>query len=224
LSGDLWRVIREIQSLLDDTGRRRAPVLSDTLELLSHLVLLFSAFSGLSFENLTHGPGFRFLDMGRRVERLHQVARLLRTLLLPAGAEDSRTLEALLEIADSIITYRTRYLGALEQAPVLDLLLTDESNPRSIAYQLVALEDHVASLPVSGRSPRPSEEARTVLRTLTNVRLVDVHALVARVGTDERKELAAIIAEVEAAAPSFGENLTRHYLTHSPPARSYGLL
>jgi uncharacterized alpha-E superfamily protein len=223
LSGDLWRVIREIQSLLDDTGRRKAPVLSDTLELLSHLVLLFSAFSGLSFENLTHGPGFRFLDMGRRIERMHQVARLLRTLLVPAGAEDGRTLEALLEIADSIITYRTRYLGALEPAPVLDLLLTDEINPRSIAFQLAALEGHVANLPVTNRSSRTSEEARTVLRVLTNIRLADVNALVARVGTDERQALATLLADVEAAAPSFGESLTRHYLTHSPPSRSYGL-
>lgn len=224
LSGDLWRVIREIQSLLDDTGRRRAPVLSDTLELLSHLVLLFSAFSGLSFENLTHGPGFRFLDMGRRIERMHQVARLLRTLLVPAGAEDGRTLEALLEIADSIITYRTRYLGAIEPAPVLDLLLTDEINPRSIAFQLAALEAHVANLPATGRSSRPSEEARTVLRMLTTIRLADVHALVARDATGERKDLASLLADVEAAAPSFGDSLTRHYLTHSPPSRSYGLL
>jgi uncharacterized alpha-E superfamily protein len=187
---------------------------------LSRLVLLFSAFSGLSFENLTHGPGFRFLDMGRRIERLHHLARLLRTLLVPAGAEDNRTLEALLEIADGMITYRTRYLGALEAAPVLDLLLTDESNPRSIAFQLVALEEHVARLPGGARSPRPSEEARTILRALTNVRLADVHALVLRTSGDERASLAALLAEIELAAPSFGENLTRRYLTHSPPSRS----
>jgi len=220
LSSDLWRVLREISSALEDTGRRRGPALSDTLELLSRLVLLFSAFSGLSFENLTHGPGFRFLDMGRRVERLHHVTRLLRTLLLPAAPEEARTLEALLEIADSIITYRTRYLGALEPAPVLDLLLTDESNPRSIAFQLVALEDHVVRLPGSKRSPRLSEEAGTVLRTLTNVRLADVHTLVVRAGKDERAQLAALLAEIELAAPSFAENLTRRYLTHSPPSRS----
>jgi uncharacterized alpha-E superfamily protein len=222
LSSDLWRVLREIQDLIDDTGRRRASALSDTLELLSHLVLLFSAFSGLSFENLTHGPGCRFLDMGRRLERLHHVSRLLRTLLVPAGAEDNRTLEAMLEIADSIITYRSRYRGSLEIAPVLDLLLTDESNPRSVAFQLVALEEHVARLPKTGRSPGPSEEARTILRTLTNVRLADVHALVARGATNERPALAALISEIELAAPTFGESLTRHYLTHSPPSRSYG--
>ena len=66
--------------------RRRPSSLSDAFDFIGQLVLLFSAFSGLSHENMTHGPGWRFADMGRRIERVHHTARLLRTILVQADA------------------------------------------------------------------------------------------------------------------------------------------
>ncbi|HEX7669723.1 MAG TPA: circularly permuted type 2 ATP-grasp protein, partial [Polyangiaceae bacterium] len=166
LSSDTWRVIGLIHRLLDDASRRSSFFLADAFDLLGELLLLFSALSGLSRENMTHGPGWRFYDMGRRVERLHHTVRLLRGILVPVADEDAPTLEALLEIADSTITYRTRYLGTVEAAAVLDLLLTDETSPRSIAYQLAALDEHVRILPRAHRSPLRPEEERIVLGVL----------------------------------------------------------
>ena len=72
-------------------------------------------------------------------------------------------LEALLEIADSSMTYRYRYLTTLQLAPVLDLLLTDETNPRSVAFQLVALAEHVENLPRDQAQPLLTAEQRTML-------------------------------------------------------------
>ncbi|HVU01864.1 MAG TPA: circularly permuted type 2 ATP-grasp protein [Polyangiaceae bacterium] len=220
LSSDTWHVVSRIHRLLDDASRRPAFHLSDAFDLLGELLLLFSALSGLSRENMTHGPGWRFSDMGRRVERLHHTVRLLRGILVPADEDDVPALEALLEIADSIITYRTRYLGAIEVAPVLDLLLTDESNPRSVAYQLLALDEHIAELPRARRSATRPEEARIVLRALARVQLADVHALSA-VGTGATREtLDAQLAELEHVGPALAESLTRSYLTHAEPTQS----
>ncbi len=220
LSSDTWHVVSRIHRLLDDASRRANFHLSDAFDVLSELTLLFSALSGLSRENMTHGPGWRFYDMGRRVERFHHTARLLRGILVPVADEDHPTLEALLEIADSIITYRTRYLGAIEAAPVLDLLLTDESNPRSIGYQLRALDEHIQKLPRANRTPLRPEEARIVLRVLSKVQLADVHALVARGAGSAREPLDGLLAEVEHAAPALAESLTRSYLTHVETTQS----
>jgi uncharacterized circularly permuted ATP-grasp superfamily protein/uncharacterized alpha-E superfamily protein len=220
LSSDTWRVVSDIQRLVADAAAAPGFNLSDAFDLLSQLVLLFSALSGLSHENMTHGPGWQFADMGRRVERLYHTARLLRTILVPVDAEDGPALEALLEIADSAITYRTRYLGLLQVPLVLDLLMTDESNPRSTLYQLIRLNEHIELLPRAARSPRLPEEARIALRDLSRVRLADVHALSLPDALGRRETLDALLADLEHDAPALAESLTRSYLTHAQPSQS----
>ena len=69
---------------------------------------------------------------------LHTTA-LVRSALVVPGTNESTVMEAVLEIVDSLMTYRTRYLTTLQAGPLLDLLLTDETNPRSIAFQLSVL-------------------------------------------------------------------------------------
>jgi uncharacterized alpha-E superfamily protein len=220
LSADSWRIVSQLERLVEGATSEPTLKLSDIFEVLGELVILFSALNGLSMENMTHGPGWRFADMGRRVERLQYVVRLLRALLVPVVPEDGPTLEALLEIADSVITYRTRYPGVLEVAPVLDLLLTDETNPRSVAFQLTALRDHIEKLPHSDSSPLRPEEARIVLRVLSLVELADVHALSSFDEGAARPQLDALLAELELAGPDFAESLTRSYLTHAQPSQS----
>ena len=121
--------------------------MSDVLELLDAGISRLAAFSGLVAENLTRGQRWTFLDMGRRLERSLQMSSLLRGTLGTATRTEGSVLEALLEIADSSMTYRRRYLSMLQAAPVLDLLLADETNPRSLAYQLAALAESIDRLP-----------------------------------------------------------------------------
>jgi uncharacterized alpha-E superfamily protein len=220
LSSDTWRLIGNMHRLVVEASATPNFRLSDAFELLGQLLVLFSALSGLAHENMTHGPGWRFADMGRRVDRLHHTTRLLRTLLVPVDADDAPTLEALLEIADSAITYRTRYLGMLQVPLVLDLLLTDESNPRSIGYQLVALNAHIEKLPRADRSPRLPEEARIALSAVAKTRLADVNVLAAGDAANGRPALDALLAELEHEAPHLAESLTRSYLSHAAPSQS----
>src|SRR5277367_5647001 len=99
--------------------------LTDCLELLS-------AFSGMERENINRGLGWLFMTIGRRLERAIYLTRQLREITTPLTDQDWLLLECLLEVADSSMTYRTRYYTTLQPLAVLDVLMADETNPRSL--------------------------------------------------------------------------------------------
>ena len=128
---------------------------------------------------MTRNHGWRFLDMGRRLERAQHLAELLRSLLARGEPAEDGGLVLLLELADSIMTYRSRYLTTPMLPPVIDLLLLDETNPRSIAFQLAALDGHVDALPrdADWRGARASSAWSSLL---DRVLLADIAALCGR--------------------------------------------
>ena len=148
ISLDTWRILQHIDDDFQSRLSAGRVSLADVLSMLNQMILNFSAFSGVAMENMTRGPGWQFLDMGRRIERaLTSMATVARhAVSCPSGSEHG-VFEALLEIADSSMTYRNRYATNLQLGPVLDLLVTDETNPRSIGYQLAALSAHVERAP-----------------------------------------------------------------------------
>lgn len=199
----------------------------DMLPYLDTLILGLAAFAGLGTESMTRGPGWRFLDMGRRVERATASIQLVSTALVPPRPSETadasqRLEEMLLEIADSSMTYRNRYLGMLEPAPLIDLLVIDETNPRSVAFQFAALAQHVEQLPSEATSPVLSGERRAVLEALSSLRLADVGALAA-VGPDGgRPLLGDLLGLLATAAGDFSESVTHRYLVHAVPQRRLG--
>src|SRR5205814_4074730 len=105
-----------------------------------------AAFSGMEMENMTRGHGWRFLDFGRRLERATHLVSVVRASLR-SELTLHFILEPVLEIADSLMTYRRRYFAGVQLHAVLELILIDETNPRSLAFQLLALSQHLANLP-----------------------------------------------------------------------------
>jgi uncharacterized alpha-E superfamily protein len=105
---------------------------------------------------------------------------------------------------------------------VLDLLLTDETNPRSIVYQLQALEEHVTRLPRAGRTPLLVPEARTVLRALSVVRVADLERLSRSDSNGRRTALDETLSEIETALPLLADQLTLSYLAHAEESFSLG--
>src|SRR5207344_2814952 len=99
------------------------------LEALQRIILHLAAFAGLCGESMSRGQGWRFLEIGRGLERANNTVSMLRSIFLPAP--NPVALEALLAVAHSVKTYRRRYRSRVQPAAVLDLLLLDESNPRS---------------------------------------------------------------------------------------------
>jgi uncharacterized circularly permuted ATP-grasp superfamily protein/uncharacterized alpha-E superfamily protein len=169
LSRDAWQTLHEIGELIGDPAR---PLSSDPIGKLGELLLLLSAVRGSTLDNMVRSHAWTFLDMGRRVERGSMMLTVLRVMLAPGAARVH--MEVLLEVADSLLTYRARYLSQLQVAPVVDLLLTDESNPRSVVFQATELVRHVSQLPrqdeVRNRAERRAIALQSSLLTLDVVR------------------------------------------------------
>ena len=125
----------------------------------------------------------------------------------------------MLIIADSSITYRRRYLTNLQAAPAVDLLLTDETNPRSVAFQLAALQEHVSKLPQAIDQVGPTEEERVALQAMTAVRLADVVQLASILEDGRRVHFQALLASLTELLPQLSETITRRYLSHAQAAR-----
>ncbi|MHB2169277.1 circularly permuted type 2 ATP-grasp protein [Alsobacter sp. R-9] len=144
----------------------------ESLELAEHALRIIAAFSGLAQENMNRLSGWRFLEIGRRIERGILTGRFVRRLAERDAPPPC--LDALLELSDSQITYRARYLMGAQRLPVIDLVVLDDGNPRSVAFQVARLRDHLAGL-----SDVPSHEAldlpqKIVLQLSTVLRVIDV--------------------------------------------------
>ncbi len=156
LSNDTWRVVNHLdrRNSSHETAADGEPAWATAPAAAQpQLIANLAALAGMGMENTTRGPGWRFLDLGRRLERAMFTADLLRALL--AVDDGDAGLDLLLDIADSGLTYRSRYLTTLQPAAVLDLLLTDVTNPRSLAFQLQAHRHRPCRPPPAARQARP---------------------------------------------------------------------
>ncbi|MEJ0061143.1 MAG: alpha-E domain-containing protein [Terricaulis sp.] len=138
---DVVSAIDELVEALDPAVRPRA----DPQERADRALRLLAAISGLVGENMAQLTGWRFLEMGRRIERALNTADFIVALGLEGAT--SASLQALLELGDSSITYAQRYFVAAAQRPVIDLLLLDDNNPRSCAFQIRKLHELVQQMP-----------------------------------------------------------------------------
>ncbi|HBY62425.1 MAG TPA: hypothetical protein DEH78_21590 [Solibacterales bacterium] len=224
ISADAWRILNRLDEGFNTTRPPESRQLIEASDLLDQAILTLAAFSGLAMEGMTRGQGWRFLDIGRRVERSVQMIDLLRHGLGGDAAEDAGALSTLLEIADSSITYRSRYLTTLQAGLVLDLLLTDETNPRSVAFQLARLLEHVAQLPESQQregesSSRRRPESKLILGLLTSVQLAEISDLV-RPGEDGRVSgLHAFLERLAKDMRRFSDALSTSYFSHALPSQ-----
>ena len=170
LSPDAWRALNDLVATI------AAPLPAGSsesimLERVERALRIIASFSGLAQENMTQLAGWRFLELGRRIERAILTGRFVRELAddeAPDGA-----LDALLELCDSQITYRQRYIMIAARAPVIDLVLLDPNNPRSVMYQLDRIEAHLAALPRFVSEGRLSPPQQIAAPVATGLRTAD---------------------------------------------------
>ncbi len=223
ISTDTWRVLAALDDEMKTTpAELRHDPFGTLLDLLNRVVLRLAAFSGLAMDSMTRGHAFRFLDMGRRLERALTLLVLLRATLVERCERESSLLEAVLDIADSSMTYRRRYLATLQVAPVIDLLLTDETNPRSVIYQMEALTRHLEALPPSRDGLRSPEELMA-LSVLTDLKLCDVAQLCAPGAGGQRQRLSAWLIDLGTRIPALSDSLSDRYLNHAKLSRHLSL-
>ncbi|WP_245454261.1 circularly permuted type 2 ATP-grasp protein [Aquabacter cavernae] len=147
-SPDAWRALVDLEACVD-APVPASPTEADAHERADSALRIVAAFSGLASENMNRLTGWRFLEMGRRIERSIALMRFVRTFGEPGAPQGA--LNALLQLSDSQITYRSRYVMMEARGPVLDLVLLDPDNPRSFAFQVARMAAHLKVLP--GRDP-----------------------------------------------------------------------
>jgi uncharacterized circularly permuted ATP-grasp superfamily protein/uncharacterized alpha-E superfamily protein len=173
-SPDAWRALTDLNELVS-APIDQAPAESAIFERTNEALRIIASFSGLAQENMSQTTGWRFLELGRRIERAIATCRFVRQF---AFAEElSAALDLLLELADSQITYRLRYVMVAAPAPVVDLVVLDPNNPRSVAYQLARIEAHLAALPKRGDDGRLSPPEQIATALATQIRTADAAAL-----------------------------------------------
>ena len=223
ISRDTWHVLSQLNEQRAHMAECLQTSPSDVPDALDDLVLSFGAFAGLQNENLSRTFGFRFMDLGRRIERANSTALLIQTVVGVVHPDEHAVLSELLEVLDNGITYRRRYRDVMQVAPVLDLLLTDESNPRSIAFQLAAIQQNLQELPRSIENPLRTLEERIALAVLTHVRLADVEAMAIPTGDRSRPSLVTHLARVCQELPALSNAVTQSYLAHAVVQRAIGI-
>ncbi|MBL8851328.1 MAG: circularly permuted type 2 ATP-grasp protein [Planctomycetaceae bacterium] len=223
LAIDMWRTIRRVDEACRRPDAARAPDATEVLGLLDEVIGELLAFAGLVSESMTRTQGWRFLDLGRRIERAWQTAMLLRSTLCEPVMQEFPILESVLQTADSVMTYRSRYLASLQLPTVLDLLLTDETNPRSIGFQIAAIAEHVDQLPRSESQAVRSPEQRLALSLLNAVRLADVFEL-SSPGPDGRHEqLDRLLKRLCDQLPKLSDAVSGRFLIHAGLPRHFAV-
>jgi uncharacterized circularly permuted ATP-grasp superfamily protein/uncharacterized alpha-E superfamily protein len=218
LSAEMSRLI----VALGESGRTEKYMLFvEYSAVLGGCLELLSAFSGMERENITRGPGWLFLSLGRRLERAMFSVRQLRELTDGIDEDSWPILEYLLEVADSSMTYRSRYYTTLQPLAVLDVLLADEANPRALNFQMAHLCGLYAKLP--RHSP---DDLEAIEQAFSRLRALDLQQIdfplpgSARAGdeSDGQLELKSLLGFVENLLPSWADNISQSYFNH---ARTY---
>ena len=219
LTGDMYSAFtHSLRQAHADSVRARK-----SLDQLSHSMVGILRFSGsvagVAAENMVRGGGWLFLELGRRIERAQSIAGDLAIALDQQPSRIEVGLRLVLELCDSVLTYRSRYLTVIQPAPVLDLVLADPGNPRGLAFQLEAVW-HLLN-DVAGH-------AEGTLPTAVAGLLVESGALVQQLiaAPDQAEAASALpprLRELEAGISALSDRVTRRYFALLPAAQAVGV-
>lgn len=215
LSTDFARLISQAA---ESARTEEYMLFAEYIAVLTGCLELLSAIAGMERENITRGPGWLFLSLGRRLERAMYSVAQLREITAPLNADSWPLLEYLLEVADSSMTYRSRYFTTLQPVPVLDVLMADKANPRSLEFQL----SHLADL--YGKLPRHvPEDLAAMQHALELLRDLDLRNLYYPLpGADQptrnvepQVKLDRVLELIQELLPSWADNLSNTYFGHA---------
>jgi uncharacterized circularly permuted ATP-grasp superfamily protein/uncharacterized alpha-E superfamily protein len=215
LPGDAWRAISTLSESFTRPRAARGLILSQTADLLDRAMTLLAAFTGQTADSMLRDKGWAFLEVGRRIERSLHLVELVRWAFGGKTCTHEQ-LDEILEITSSTRTYRSRYLTTLQNAPVLDLLLLDESNPQSLAFQLLRASELVASFSPDTTSSKPGEDRRILIDLVASIRLLDVEKIFnAQPDTiDPQHLLFDLLAKLNVELPRLSDVIAQTYLAH----------
>ena len=213
-SGDTWRILGRLDA--DSRSRPGRLPLTSATALIHNLVLDLAAFNGMEMENMTRGRGWKFLDFGRRLERGLSVIKLLQAAV-NVKTQPTAVLEPVLEIADSVMTYRRQHFAAPQLPGVLALVLLDDSNPRSLAFQVSVLSEHASALMAEERAADPETEQARINSLSARLRSVDLNTLAAQHARGDAQPLLDLLSAWAADLAALSNELNSHYFNLIAP-------
>lgn len=218
-SNDMWRALSKLNDRLAMPVKKVVLLAGDATAVLNETLLGLAAFHGLARENMTRAQAWRFLDMGLRIERAVYLCTLLNAALHSPEAENPSLLEAVLEVADSSITFRSRYTLLPSVPAVFDLVLLDDKNPRSVLFQIRQLAKHFEHMPRE-RENAPGSGKSIVARCLARLNQTDARELAASGRTWPKSEVGAVLGETLQALPKLSDVIAANYFAHSAISRT----
>jgi uncharacterized circularly permuted ATP-grasp superfamily protein/uncharacterized alpha-E superfamily protein len=218
-SHDMWRVLNQLHNRLATPASSLDVLAGEATDALNESLLGLAAFHGLARENMTRAQAWRFVDIGLRIERAVYLCTLLDETLRSPDAKNPSVLEAVLEVADSSITFRSRY-NLLPHAPaVFDLVLLDDKNPRSVLFQIAQLSKHFNHLPRERENG--SGSGKTILREcLERLQRVDARELASTRELWTESGVGQTIKATLADLPKISDAIAASYFAHSEISRT----
>lgn len=214
ISLDAYRIISRIgDDLIDPPPAERKDV-GMMIDRINRLITDLIALSGLASEGMTRSHGWRFLQLGRRIERAFQSSELLTATFVHPIVNEQPLLESVLRVTDSLMTYRSRYLLQLRPVAALDLLVCDETNPRSLYYQLLSVTKILRALPGERSNLEMGTDQRIAETLLHELRMSDPHSL-AHIHEGRRPALDRLLGQLLSQIPVLSDAITARYLIHT---------
>ena len=222
LSVDTWLVVGSLQRELEELATEDEAASDDITRVLNDLVEGLLALAGVGNESTVRDPAWHFMECGRRIERALQISTLLTTTLSTerGAAAESLLLESVMTASESIITYRRRYRAQPRLPGVLELLIHDQNNPRSISYQIHALQSSVRELVPDQSAPAESGMQRVVDQIQELLTQADTHMLAAANRGGSRGALDELGAALQAGLRELSDLISTEYFQRILPQRS----
>lgn len=218
MSTDNWHVLGRLPQKLP----RLRPSIGEALESIDEIMVGCVSLAGFAMDDMTRDESWRFLLLGRRIERLAHLAGVSGAALAFSPAEREDSLEWLLEAANSIVTFRARYRRAPEILPVLDLILLDPSNPHAVVFQLRDLLRNLDASAEELGAPMPDAELRALAGELAAIDLAAVAAHDEAAIEEVCQTFSRLLADIRAAAFRLSDELQRRFFSHAGTPAAVG--
>lgn len=227
-AADTWLVLDKLQQALRALPKLQQPsagllLSGPCLRQLDDILLLQMALYGLNNETMSRTQALRLMDLGQHIERGLQTAALLQLVFVSAqGAPrpSAQLMEAVLRLADTVNTYRRRYRSQLHPLAVIDLLVFDDSTPRSVGYQCLRIQRQCTDLPKLAMQPGLSAEQRLALELVTLLQLTEPQSLFdAEQGATPA--LGLLLSQIQHRLKLLSDSITLSYFNHAAPGSSW---
>ncbi|CAN5474513.1 circularly permuted type 2 ATP-grasp protein [soil metagenome] len=217
-STDTWRVLREMEDIWQAAAAVKHKGHYKMLNAVDNLITSMMAFISLNRESISREQGWTLLDAGRKTEQSILLISMLRSTLVNKQEEQVEYIlqEAVLKSNEGLVNYRFKYRAHLQLPLVLDLMLLDPNNPRSLVYQVERLKAYLSGLPRINTGHGLADHERLALEAFTMIKLADKDELaIADKHAQRYKKLDEFLTKMNMLLHNISNKVSKTYFKHA---------